>query len=157
MFRNVRRLALSESWGQVPGMPDPHALIPPRFFQGPQARQGARESGLMHSLAREAHPGGRWGGSDVIYMCTHTWSIQLPASSLLSLQSSQEHLLLLLRLRSQSLGSRHHRSCRLFQSHVWGCGEHPLSQGWLCGIRACAKAPRPLLASDRDRAKGQSR
>lgn len=74
MFRNVRRLALSESWGQVPGMPDPHALIPPRFFQGPQARQGARESGLMHSLAREAHPGGG-GGAVMSFTCVPTLGV----------------------------------------------------------------------------------
>ena len=86
MFRNVRRLALNEGGGQEPGTPEPRGLIPPSFFQGPQARQGTRESGLMHSVARGAHPRGGGGGcSGVIYMCTHRRSIQLPASSLLSL------------------------------------------------------------------------
>lgn len=75
MFRNVRRLTLSEGRGQVPGMPDPHALIPPRFFQGPQARQGAWESGLMHSLAHEAHPGVGVGGAVMSFTCVPTLGV----------------------------------------------------------------------------------
>lgn len=79
MFRNSRRLALNEGRGQVPGAPEPRALIPPSFFQGPQARQGARESGLMCSLACEAHPrGGGEGCSGHLHVYPHS---ECPATS----------------------------------------------------------------------------
>lgn len=88
------------------------------------------------------------------FTCVPTLGVSSPASSLLesTVQSGAPSS----RLRSQSLGSRHHRSCRLFQSHVWGCGEHPLPRAGSVGLGP-VPAPRPLLASDRDRAKGQSR
>ena len=73
----MRRLALNEGRGQVPRTPEPHALIPPSFFQGPQARQGARESGLMRSLAHEAHPGGG-GCSGHLHVYPHS---ECPATS----------------------------------------------------------------------------